>query len=40
MTTRQKIITGVIVLAAGFVWAGYATFDQWSALVAQLLPSL
>ena len=34
---RLNVIAGVILLAAGFVVAGVATFDQWSVLVRGLL---
>jgi hypothetical protein len=37
---RSWIVAGVLAVAAIFVAVGYATFDQWSGLVAILLPSL
>jgi len=35
--TRAKLIAAVVLIAAAFVFLGYATFDQWAALVGGLL---
>jgi len=34
--TKARLIALIAVLGAAFVWAGYATFSQWAALVGGL----
>lgn len=37
MTRRQKAAAAVVLIAAGLVAGGYATFDQWVPIALQAL---